>query len=33
MPKINFPDWTEPIFPTIDPAEIWEDDEEDEDYE
>jgi len=30
MPTVNFPNWTEPVFPGIDPAEIWED-EEDED--
>ena len=33
MPTVNFPDWTEPILPNIDPAEIYEDEDEDDDYE
>ena len=33
MPTVNFPDWTEPILPNIDPAEIYEDEDGDDDYE
>jgi hypothetical protein len=33
MPTVNFPDWTEPVFPHLTDDDLYDDEDDDEDYE